>query len=90
MVSLNIFRNNLLNHLALFLLGFGDFPEMTDHMNFNYQYWQEQQKLIDCKRKKPSLDSIKVELKESDEDSVFQSNSEETNKPQEVAAGSTS
>lgn len=53
---------------------------MIEHMNANYQYWQEQQKLIDCKRKKPSLDSIKVELKESDEDSVFQSNNEESAK----------
>lgn len=66
---------------------------MIEHMNANYQYWQEQQKLIDCKRKKPSLDSIKVELKESDEDSVFQSNNEESAKqPLEVvsAAASTS
>lgn len=49
-----------------FTTAFGDFPETVDNMNLNYQYWKDQQALIERKAKKLSLESTKVSEAEED------------------------
>ena len=52
------------------LLAFGDFPETVDNMNLNYQYWKDQQALLERKAKKLSLESTKVSEADEDEEAA--------------------
>ena len=56
--------------LIFTLLAFGDFPETVDNMNLNYQYWKDQQALLERKAKKLSLESTKVSEADEDEEAA--------------------
>lgn len=57
-----------LTQLFFVITAFGDFPETVDNMNLNYQYWKDQQALVERKAKKLSLESTKVSEAEEDEE----------------------
>lgn len=43
-----------------YFIAFGNFPEIMDNVDYNYQYWKEQQQMLESVVNKRSLDSDKV------------------------------